>query len=585
MKYSFEEILNYRKNEKVVWASDKPVAGNRTGYKVFSINTTVRNPNRNYDFLKTFEKYNGQDNNQNMIMNYYFDLIKNGIYQSINVPQSVKTAWDNDKILTNNEVKTIIDNNPQATGIKGRVMTQLRALKDQSLLQFAETSNYGILNISITEFGKELLKNPSKAESIYSKIMLSMHAKSPARETIFNQSVPFLNTLFAIKSVNDKWESLGNVPKGIMNHELAIFILSMKDCDYEYSSNLIVEYRKKFGFKIDKDFITRYMILNDILPISWNSLLKDYPDDVFRKFALTGLVSIHGSHGKKYINFSTYNLSKVNYILSTFNNFSFHTFRSLTDYYNYQYNINLPWETSDLIRRKIVESKAKILKMNLDDSQSIEDNEKLLDSLFFSNSLQKAVDGISFDIIIKELNILSGVVVAKSTFSDLPESLRLEYLFALLLGKQYGVNGVVSNLIYNENGYPIHCAGGNKCDLSFHHKDGSYIFELTMLKSKEQILNYETTNIVRHAKAEESKYRISHRVVMVAPRIHVDIARYFKFEIVSDEAKIIPLTIYKTGIMIKNCETVNALNRQFDLYIDDLIKEKPELFVDKVNVI
>ena len=37
-------------------------AGDRTGYKVFSINTTIRNPARNYDFLKVFERFDGIEN-------------------------------------------------------------------------------------------------------------------------------------------------------------------------------------------------------------------------------------------------------------------------------------------------------------------------------------------------------------------------------------------------------------------------------------------------------------------------------------------------------------------------------------------
>ncbi len=582
MKYSFDEIINYKKDELLAWNEDGPYSGNRTGFKVFSINTTVRNPNRNFDFLKAFEKYDERENDENMIMNYYFDLIKYGIYQSINVPSNIKDAWDNNVTLSDKQVKAIIDNNPQATGIKGRVMTQLRALKDQSLLIFEETGKRGILKIKISDFGHELLKNPSQAESIYSKILIGMQANSPTRTTILNNSVPFLNTLFAIKLVNEKWSSLGKIAKGIMNHELAIFILSMKDCDYEYASNMIIEYRKKFGFTINKDFVTRYMILNDILPIAWDSLFDDYPDDVFRKFELSGLVSIHGSHGKVYINFSNYNKSKVNYVLEKYNNYEHIVFSSVDEYYNYQKDIILPWESNDLIRRKILESKAEILKISLDYTLPLDSNEKYLDSLFFSNALQKAVDGIKLETILNELAILGGVKSGKSCF-DLPESLRLEYLLALLLGKIYGTKGVVSNIIYNEDGYPIHCAGGNKCDLSFHHIDGSYIFEPTMLRSKEQILNSETTNIVRHAKAEEAKYSITHRVIMVAPRVHVDVARYFKFEIMTDDAKIIPLTINKTATMITNSPTVKKLNDSFDKFVSCLLNLKIEEYVDSIN--
>lgn len=582
MKFSFDEVLNYKKGEEVKWNDDKPAGGNRKGFKIFSISTTVRNPNRNFDFLKAFEKYDGLVNDDNMLNNYYYDLIKKGIYQSINVPSSVKNAWDNNVLLTDQQVKSIIENNPQATGENGRCMTQLRALKDLSLVVFENSDREGLFNISISDFGKKLLLNPSNAESIYTKIMISMQGKSPIRTTILNESVPFLNTLFAIKSVNKKWSELGEEAKGIMNHEFGIFVLSMKDCDYEYAANMIIEYRKRFRFSINKDFISRYMVLNNILPVVWNTLLKDYPDEVFRKFELTGLFNIHGSHGKKYIDFSEYNEEKIKYILEKHSNYSYVDYKSVEEYLNSQRNIQLPWESNDSIRRKIVNSKAGILGLTLDVSKTLDENEKLLDSLFFSRSLKKAVEKITLEKILKELSILAGNRTNKSTI-DLPDSLKLEYLLALLLGKVYGTEGVVSNLIYNEEGFPIHCAGGNKCDLSFHHEDGSYIFELTMLKSKDQILNSETTNIVRHAKDEERKYNIEHRVLMVAPRIHIDVARYFRYEVKEDEARIIPLTINKTGNLIKDSSTVKKLNENYDKYISNLLELNVEDFVDFVN--
>ena len=35
-------------------------SGNRPGYKVFSISTTIRNPKRNADFLTAFQAFDGQ---------------------------------------------------------------------------------------------------------------------------------------------------------------------------------------------------------------------------------------------------------------------------------------------------------------------------------------------------------------------------------------------------------------------------------------------------------------------------------------------------------------------------------------------
>ena len=46
---------------------------------------------------------------------------------------------------------------------------------------------------------------------------------------------------------------------------------------------------------------------------------------------------------------------------------------------------------------------------------------------------------------------MSGTAKGKSTFEDISEPLRLEYLLALILGKKYGTKGLISNIIYNED--------------------------------------------------------------------------------------------------------------------------------------
>ena len=52
--------------------------------------------------------------------------------------------------------------------------------------------------------------------------------------------------------------------------------------------------------------------------------------------------------------FSNYNKSKVDYVLEKYNNYEHIDFSSVDEYYNYQKGIILPWESNDLIRRKIL---------------------------------------------------------------------------------------------------------------------------------------------------------------------------------------------------------------------------------------
>lgn len=542
-------------------------SGNRKGYKIFNISTTIRNPSRNYYFLKILEPYDGCENSEDNMKLIYFDFIGEGIYKSLNVSQVIKDKWDNNESLTKTEINEIIKNNPQLTGIKGRVMTHLRALRNQALLYFEDLNKRNKIKIHITEFGKQLLTNPEYAQTIYSKIMLSMHAKSPCRETLLNESLPFLNTIYVISKVNKEWQKLGNESKGILMHEFGAFVLSMKDCDYQTTANEIISYRKKFKYEVNKAYIENYLKSKNILPSNFDTIVRDYPDEVFRKFEMTGLLCKHGKFGYVYINFSKYNKEKVETILETYKSYSFKNFNSKEDYLKFQNVTLIPRETDNKVRLQIINGKANVLSVDLKKLShlSLAEQEQQLDSLFYNKALENKILNTNLDIIYKELLILSGTLKnANSYYENIQDSLRLEYLLALLLGKLYGVSGLVSNIIYNEEGLPLHCAKGGICDISYHHQEGSFIFEPTMIKNRLQLINNETTNIVRHIKDEEKKTGIRHSAFLIAPRIHSDVVDYFKYKAITDTAKILPLKIDKFLDLLDRSKTIAELNANFD---------------------
>lgn len=556
-------------------------AGNRNGYKVFSINTTIRNPKRNRDFLTIFVPFNGKVFDKNTAYNYLYELIKQGVYRVSDIPIEVRQKWDNDIELTPQEIHQAIADNPQACGLHGRVMTQLRSLKDQGFIMFKPIKR-GYNKITLTSLGQDIIDNLKDPTIAYTKAMLGMHAFSPIRKTQWNKSRPFLNTLFVIAEVNRQWEALGNKPKGILMHEFSTFVLSMKDCNYLSAANKIIEYRKKFKSEAKKEYIEDYLANEDILPIKFDSLIIDYPDEVFRKFEMTGLLKRHGSY-YTYIDFSTYNYSKVQEIIKAYNDYKWKQFASVEDYYHYLENQQIPWENDEFIRRKVVEDKAKVLNIQLDEYISLEQKEEMLDRVFYTSALQRAVTKFDYSFIGKELLILAKGKKTKSELENISEPLRLEYLLALYFGKRYGLDGLISNIIYNEDGLPLHCAAGGKSDIIFHSSKGSYILEPTMITSKAQQLNNETSNIVRHVKNEESKTNLHYRVMMIAPRVHEDVARYFKFEAVEDDAKIAPLTIERTLGLFNDSDNLQQLGINYDVILNLLLTQKVQVYTDAIN--
>lgn len=557
-------------------------SGARTGFKVYSINTTIRNPKRNADFLKLFKKYDKLVMDNINTYKYFFDLVQNGIYTFTNIPISVKEKLELGIELSDDEVIDAIEKNPQATGLHGRVMTQLRALKDQGFLRFEKAAR-GQNKITITKLGHEIIDNEIDGTITYTKAMIGLHAKNPARSSMLNESVPFLNTLFVINEVNKEWRNMGHEPKGILRHEFGTFVLSMKDCDYKRAANDIIEYRKRNRYKINEKDIINHLNQNDILELKMNSVIVDYPDDVFRKFEMTGLLVARGQFGYRYIDFSKYNMEKVKIILEDYKNYSFKHFTTEDDYYFYLENIKIPWEKDELIRRKVIESKCDVLGLKFDEKLDLTSQEQMLDQMFYRKALDNAIKDIEVDLIKQELKILAGTSDAETKFGDLGEPLRLEYLLALLLGKIYGTSKLVSNIIYAENGKPLHYAPAGKSDIILYDKKGSYILEPTMQKGRNQQLNNETTNIVRHVEIEKEKSGLDFRVLMIAPVIHIDVTRFFKYMVVSEDAKIIPASIERSTQLFIDNSQIESLNRDFDNLVEHMKETDLKVFVDEMN--
>lgn len=557
-------------------------SGNRDGYKVFSINTTIRNPKRNDDFLKAFIKYDGRVMDEHALYSYLCDCVKGGIYKFMVVSSVIKRKWDNNEELTDSEIDRLIKDNPQAPGLKGRVMTQMRALKDQGFLIFNEKS-HSVNQITISELGWELLNGVKSPDDIYTKAMLGLQANSPARTSIWNESLPFLNTLFVIEELRKLSALQKKVSKGLHPHEFSVFVLSMKDCNYKQAAEDIMTYRALFNHEYNHKYCQKYLSDRGIIPLSQNSLIKDYPDEVFRKFEMTGLVVKRGSHKYQYYDFSSYNYGKIQSIMNLNKDYKWTEYQTIPEYYRAISEIELPWERDNTIRKRVVEMKAKVINHPYNPALTVEQNEEILDRFFYTAALKKAISNTDLSVICNELLILSGRIKEKSKYDDISESLRLEYLLAMILGKKYGTDGLISNILYNEEGLPLHCAAAGKCDIMYISTDGSYILEPTMITSREQQSNAETSNVARHAREEEQRMKINYRVMMVAPRVHSDVADYFLFKVEREGAKMVTLSIERTVGLLMDSDTIPVLNVNYDTILNDLKTLGCVRFADKVN--
>ena len=553
-------------------------SGNRPGFKPYSINTSIRNPLRNIEFLEYFLPYDNKPFNKEAKEKYLFELVRNGVYVFTNLSDVVKEKLKMDIPLTVQETRQGFIDNPQATGFSNRVVTQLRSLKDQGFIHFVQSAkgNNREAIYKITKLGHELLDNKIERSDVYCKSMIGLHGNSIIRSAIYNKTRPFLNTLFVINEVKKQWSELtGEESKGLLLHEFAAFVLSMVDCDYKTAASNIVQYRKKYGKTENKAFIEDYCFNKmGLIKVKYDTLVKDYVDDVFRKFELTGLIRQRGFYKYTYIDFSQINIGKVEQILETYKDYTWNSFDSADDYYDFLYNVTLPWLDNEDDKMMVLKSKADVLGVDITDFKTINEVESCLNLVSAQSAISKQVHNFSEETINSELLILSKDIDKKSSLESIPEPLRLEFLLALLFGKKYGAEYVVSNLIYNDEGMPLSFAPAGKADIIYDSPEFGFIIEATMIKDRTQQLNSETTNLVRHLMDLTIKTEKCFSMSLVAPYIHRDVCEFFQFKAERSGVKICPLTIARIVEMCQMSQTIDEFKTNYFNIVSALVGNK-----------
>lgn len=566
-------------------------AGNRKGYKVFSINTTIRSPQRNIDFLRVIADFEGFRLNKENKLKIYQNFIKNGVYIPLKISNEIRNKIENQILLEEKEILEIINDNPQETGSNGRVMTQVRALKDLEFITLRGKRNE--LKLEITNLGKSYL-NDDDIEIVYTKSLLGMHYGNINRKTALNKARPFLNTIFVLDYLNKYYKE--NKPNsdflknGILFHEFGGFILSMKDCDFKKAAENIIEYRNKFEKKFNSDYFANYFKENDIIKLKDKTFIKDYPDEIIRKFSMTGLFQVHGRANYSYIRFVEFNIVKINQLLDSYKDYKYENFANEVDYENYVCKIFIPWESSltekeEIIKNQLTQIKLKDHSFELPSNIKEDEKLKLLDKKNSEFIFRNMVSEIEFLKLYRELSILSKELKSKSEYEEsIPEPARLEWLMALLFAKQYGYESVKPSMRLNPDGTPKSFAGSGKADILFEDPKHMYILEATMLSNEKQQVNSETTSVSSHLKS----CRVNHKfngALLIAPKIHNRVAQYFQVMFVIDQSLMLPISIKLFSSIVKNNKTIDSFTENFKKYHQQLLDSgaNVESFVDFIN--
>lgn len=513
-------------------------SGNSKGFKVFSISTTIRNPYRNEEFLKCINEvaieYNvdlladeSLEASNEILNKIYLKLIKLGIYRPKSVKNEVKNNWNQNIEISDEDAFEIIQNNPQKTDKKGgganRTKTFLRALIYQNLIKSDEKFSI----IQLTNIAKSLISNEFNDNDLYIKALINIQYGGVLRKTAFNKSMPFLNILNVI------WKYYVSMKKSMSKYQFAL-ILAMKNCDYNTCFKEITNI-ESFSDVMQKEYLMSKLEREKFVTINFDSLEKDYIDEVYRKIERTGLFEVNI---QKYIKINENEVKKIELLIEQNIGYSFKTYDdNLEKYYGDIELYTLPWEVDLNSRREILVNKAEIYKI---DHQNLE-NLNLLE-----NQVLKVENKIYFEKIAKKINInycceyivsilksnfnvksKSNIDLDKTLFGEIKDFVKLEWFFSIILYRLSSDYTVIPGMNFNQYGYPKSHALGGKPDIELVGQDIFGIIELTMIKNKKQQLNNETTSIIKHLLDNDGKNKVFS--ILLAPVIHYEVVYFFNY--------------------------------------------------------
>ena len=334
--------------------------------EVWSLNTTLRNPERLESMLRTLSELEGENFDEAGQEKFFGLQIKKRLYKptksslsSTDLIDIVHNDITGDDIEDKNVERILeIRRGTSADGaLRGR--TSVGALNRFGLC--IALKSHG--PVVISKLGKEWLAGDISDEELFLKFFIKWQYPNPIESGYDDFNIkPFLGVLKVIDAVNDKWKSLGNKPVGISKDEYAFFLLPLsKKIDIPNTIESIINFRsakeQKTG-REKKDYIDAYKIkrgreiFGDKSNLSTKiSNLSDYTDSSVRYFRMTGLISLRGNNN--YIDISRDKQVQVKSLIENIDSASenFQDYNSYFEYLNNQSLPTLPWETEEYLAK------------------------------------------------------------------------------------------------------------------------------------------------------------------------------------------------------------------------------------------
>ncbi len=524
--------------------------------QLISISTTLRNPNRLIDFLRSLRQIDGLEWSPENQEKFQILLIKDRNY----VPNKVGLTDESLKILLNPNMKMTYEQaknifeekNYESPSMRGR--TSISPLKEFGL---AIVDVHG--NIIITEQGKMLLDGEYVFDELFMRWSLKWQFPNPCSKKLKHNSNirPFVAFIHLIDKVNTLCTELNLRPIGITKYEFSIFALSLNDfSNIDEVAGKIIRFRNRISDidnKLNKADFFEEVLHQELQHYSNYSLnnVRDYSDNVIRYFLLTDLIITRG--GGFYLDLNKRQKYMIDYVLSEFDGSS-DNYQSEQAYLDYLCDYSKPEIPSEIdenitVIKKDVVSIANALGVVLLDDQIIDSKALKITRKRLLNLQYKeentSIEGIST--VIENLTNIRKL--------ELKPSIALEFWVAKGLMLLNDAIEIMPNYLTDSDNNIIFTASGDKGDIECYYSDFNVLCEVTLLNGRNQWYN-EGQPVMRHLKDFSDKHGIESYCLFIAPSIHRDTLNTFwtssKYEYEGKKLKIVPISLQKfISILVK----------------------------------
>jgi hypothetical protein len=507
---------------------------------LWSMSTTVRNPERLVPFLRVLKELEGVNFTEDTQMKYQVLLIRERLYTPEDIPLKYQNLFDDaNKEIPYSVAKDIFESqNYKDPPMRGR-----QSVNPLNKLGFS-IAKEKMGGVKITNLGNLFISPDANVGHIFFKSLLKLQFPNPI-STDFSEKKgfnvrPFIAAMHLMKKT-----------EGLNQEEFSLFVPTLIHYrDIDKYANYVFTFRE--GNAKDKEtfvirFLKEFYGVNELTDKQMSNPFE-YGDNTMRYFRLTKYFRVEKhTLGHWKIKLEPSRTREIEQLLSIYDG-SAEKFESVDDYIKYLSDISkpkLPWEVDSNKSKDVILSLLEIISKDFEslnitlqakvkeeynhfvgielDKLNLKETEKLIDDLRRfrlkiiqlgrNNFLRRNLD---------ELKRIVGVF---------KEPVEFEYTISQCLKVLNDEIEIKPNCILDDDGNPIGFAPGNKADIEGYYQSFNSIFEATLDVSRHQVYR-ESIPIMRHLKDfENNNSNKPAFCVFIAPRVHDDTINYFWYSV------------------------------------------------------